>query len=376
MTARKIAIFTDSFYPNVDGVAYRVREMSEELARRGFQVRVYFPGRISNVERYGAYDAVSQKGFKFALYPQYRIPLISGYAFEDAIKFSPDIIHSHTPVSMGRLSVKVARRLELTPYATFHTFINDPETIQKYVHIGRRFSIALSKSLNIYLRRFYARFSWVAAPSEHTKKVLEEIGIGKVIRQDIGIDLRAYRNLPSQEEAKRMLGISPEIKVALYMGRIGAEKNLEVLIKASPELSEKGIRTVICGTGPYLEKLRNMASSSGSNVIFKGFVPEDQKPLYYRCADVFCNPSLFENQSAVDIEAMACGTPILVPKRSSQYEFIKAGKAGEAYDSESDIPDLADEIISRRKEYNPSAIAESYSVEGYVDRLLASYGIS
>lgn len=376
MSERKIAIFTDSFYPNVDGVAYRVREMSEELSRRGFTVRVYFPGRISAVENRNSYTAVSQKGLTFFLYPQYRIPLLSRYAFENALRFSPDIIHAHTPVSMGRLSVKVAKRLEITPYATFHTFINDPETIRKYAHLGRSVSLALSKSLNMYLKRFYARFSWVAAPSDHTKRALESIGIRKVIRQDIGIDLRSYRDLPSQEEAKKLLGISPETKIALYMGRIGAEKNLDVLIRSSGELLKKGIRTVICGSGPYLEKLRAMADSFGSDVVFKGFVPEDQKPLYYRSADIFCNPSLFENQSAVDIEAMSCGTPILVPKRSSQYEFILAGKAGEAYENESEIPEMAERIISMRHEYDPSVIAESYSVEGYVDRLLENYGIS
>ena len=371
---KRVALFTDSFYPNVDGVSYRVREVASELSKRGFQVRVFAPGHVTGTENFDGFQVVRQRGFPFPLYPQYRIPLKTSFSMEEAVKFAPEIVHSHTPVSIGNLACRVSKKFSLNPLATFHTFINDPGAMSRYIHLGMRASTMISKAFNLYLVNFYRKFRYVVAPSAFTKSILERLGFRNVIRQDIGIDLSIFRNLPSKDEARNALGIHRSSKIVLYMGRIGAEKNLDVLARAGSRLAERGFSVLVCGTGPHLEELKILSERINAGVKFMGFIPEQHKPLYYRSADVFFNPSLFENQSAVDIEAMAAGTPILVPRNSSQFEFLSSGLGGDAYTAEEQIPDLAESLISR-SDLDPATTASGYTVEKHVDRLLEIYGM-
>ncbi len=368
----KIALFTDSFHPNVDGVSYRVKEVASELSKRGFEVRVFASGNSTGVEYFDGFQTVRQMGLPFPLYPQYKIPISTRFSYKAAMKFDPDIIHSHTPIAMGNLASKVSTRISLNPLATFHTFINDPVALAKYTHLGVRLSSKISEAFNLYLVKFYRKFKFVVAPSEFTKSILENLGFNNVVRQDNGIDLTAFKNLPSRDEARSAIGIHKSSKIILYMGRIGAEKNLEVLVRLTKKLSERGFSVIICGSGPHLPELKNFSEKIKAKVEFKGFIPEEQKPLYYRAANVFINPSLFENQSAVDVEAMAAGTPIIVPRNSSQYEYIAHGRSGGAYTEEDEIPELVDLLLSRT-DLDPGTTASGYSVENHVDKLLEIY---
>lgn len=372
-----VAIYTDSYHPAMDGVVVYIDNIARGLSRHNIDVTIVTVGGGKySVSSPDGFDVIKTRGIQFPPYPQYNIGINPFRANKEIIKRNIDVIHTQTPFTMGFAGMLVSRHLRSPLISTFHSMVFDETVISSYSSSGSAMTKRLAGLLKKYLKWHYTKYDLVISPSDDIAGKIRNIGLENVTVLNNGIDLGKFHTNLSKAESRERLGIDECRKIILYLGRIGREKDLEILIDSWKGLSQNGIDVMIAGSGPHLEHYRNYAQKSGaSNIEFLGFVPEDRKLLLYRSADIFCNPSDYEVQSTVDIEAMAMGTPILVPDESSQVELAVHGVSGEifAHGNSSDLVAVAVNMFERIDSYRPQRIADNFSIEHHVEQLIALY---
>lgn len=373
----KVAIYTDSYRPAMDGVVVYIDNIVKRLAELNHEVIVVTTGSRSSLEKTPeGFEILKTRGIKFPPYPQYTIGLTPFAVNREIIKRNVDVIHTQTPFSMGFSGRLASRHLDCAFLSTFHSLVFDETVISSYSRSNIAMTRRLARIIKRYLKWHYSKYDTVISPSEDIAGKIREIGIENVTVLNNGIDLKKFKTDLTRDEARERLGLDPDDKILLYLGRIGREKDLEILIDAHKYLDKENIRIMISGSGPHLEFYREYAKRIGAdNIKFTGFVPEEEKILLYRSADIFCNPSDYEVQSTVDLEAMSLNTPILVPDKSSQVELALPGKSGEIFthgNSES-LADKASIMFSELDKYRPETVSDNFSIEHHVDRLIDLY---
>lgn len=378
MKKLKIAFYTDVYLPTVDGTVNSIVRSRKELERRGHKVYVFTAGG-KDAEDLEKKDKrlVVLKGMRFRRYPQYTIALKPNYRL-NLRDVKPDIIHFHTPFNMGVLAIHARNVTGAKLVSTFHTLIFSDESLSNFFSKNRIIKTIGKLTLMRYLRWLYKKSDVVISPSNFIKHTLRtKLHLSNDIEViPSGIELRNRKKAISRELARKELGIGRKEKILLYLGRVSPEKNLYFILKSGKRLEKAGFRIVMAGTGPYLDKCRAISNEKGlKNIYFPGFVSEKIKRYYYAAADVFCNPSTFDTQSLVDLEAMAEGLPILVPEGSAQAEFLEKGACGEVFDkgSEEDMVSKALMIVKNKYRYSPKSVAEQYDIHNEVDHLLEVY---
>jgi 1,2-diacylglycerol 3-alpha-glucosyltransferase len=367
-----VAIYSDSYHPAQDGVVTYIDALRKSLDLVGATAYVVTTSRKQGIDP--AENVFYAKGIALMSYPQYSI-CVRPFSMNRRIAvLEPAVIHSQTPFSMGLASLRAAKLSGSKKIATFHSLVFSERAISAYLHPNQIVVRSARTGLIRYLRWFYSRFDVLISPSNFIREKLEEIGIYGSVVVNNGVDIEKFLSSPDREEARRLLGIPDEERIILYLGRIGYEKNLEILIRAAPSLARKGFRVYIVGSGPSLDYYQKLAEMiAPHSILFKGRVTEYEKILYFSAANVFCNPSQFEVLSTVDIEAMACNTPLLVPSDSSQEEIIEGGKGGMAFvsDDPESLSDRAEDIASGV--YSPRKLTGRYSLENHGKRISSIY---
>ncbi len=377
MKKLRIVFYTDSYLPSVDGVVTSILNTRKELERRGHEVYVFTAGtKETKMLQKKDKHLVVMGGVHFRSYPQYTIAMRPEFQI-NIQKLRPDILHFHTPFSMGFLAQRHQKFTDAKLVSTLHTLVFSEEVLSSYLPKNKFLRIFERLLLMRYLRWIYRKSDAIIAPSQYVKRLIKEKLHLKNFIEVIpsGICLNKIKKV-SRFEARKKLGIKNYEKILLYFGRVSPEKNLKFLIKAAKLFEKKDFRIIIAGGGPYLEKCVAMATKLNlKNVSFPGFIPEDLIKYYYGAADVFCNPSLFETLSLVDIEAMARGLPILVPDHSAQAEFLLHGRCGEVFDrrSKKDMVKKAIKIFENCRRYSTYKVAEMFSVKTSVDKILHLY---
>lgn len=372
-----VAIYTDSYRPAMDGVVVYIDNIAREMSRRGISVLIVTTGNKTGIEKseYG-FEILRTRGITFPTYPQYRIGISPFRANREAIRRKVDVVHTQTPFSMGFAGRLAARRLNSVFISTFHSMVFDETVISSYSRSGAAVTRRIAAIMRRYLKWHYAKYNTVISPSDDIAGKIRGIGISNVTVLNNGIDLNKFHTDLSKEEARKTLGLDTQDKIILYLGRIGKEKDLDILINAHEHLAEYGINVIIAGSGPHLKYYKEYArEKNAGNVRFYGFVSEEDKILLYRSADIFCNPSGYEVQSTVDIEAMSLGTPILVPDRSSQIELARSGISGEIFihGNSQSLSENAEKMFNSIDRYSPETVAKEFSIERHVDLLVEQY---
>ncbi len=367
-----VAIYSDSYYPAQDGVVTYIDALRKSLTLVGVSSCVVSTSRKPGLDM--AENVFYARGMTLPSYPQYSICIRPFSINRRIVDLKPSVVHSQTPFSMGLSALRVAKLSGARKIATFHSLVFSERALSAYLISSKAVTRVVHSGLIRYMRWFYSRFDVLISPSNYIREKLEEVGIDGSVVVNNGVDIEKYLSCPDRESSRKLLGIPLQEKIVLYLGRIGYEKNLEILIRAAPSLARKGFMVYIVGSGPSLEYYRKLASIiAPHNILFKGRVSEEDKLLYFSAADVFCNPSQFEVLSTVDIEAMACGTPLLVPSDSSQVEIIEGGKGGMAFTSDDpeSLADRAEDIVSRK--YSPRDLTQKYSLENHGRKMSSIY---
>ncbi len=359
----RIGFFTDTFLPQRNGAVTGILGSGSELVKRGHEVSVFCP--TSNVKEFQGMTVYSYPAVTFRSYPEFKIAVPRGRDMVPRL----DIVHTHSPFTMGFFGWRVARLQKIPRVSTFYTML--PEYVGYVSRVGK---IALKLATWSFCRTFYNRHNKLIALSETSKKFLEEHGIRKPIWViPVGIDTDFFRPF-DKTTARKRLGLDGG-KIFLSLGRLGHEKSIDVIIRAFKNVDAK---LIIVGRGPAEEKLKKLTRKLGlqKKVVFKGFVPEKIKPLYYSAADAFIIASETETQGVVAVEAMACGTPVIGADFPPIPEAVKDGKNGCLFEP-GDSEDLAEKISafepSKRMRESAIRTSKKYSIKECTTKLEKFY---
>ena len=310
----KIGLFTDTYYPQINGVATSVRILKENLEMFGHQVFVFTTTdpqaekEEKNVFRVRSFPIVSDRRVGMFYQPQ----------LARAIKnIGLDIIHTHTEFSLGIFGKLVARMLHIPLLHTYHTIYED------YTHYIIKkgtmnpFAKSVAKKMSAH---FCNSADKVIVPTDKVKDLLSSYGVRRNISIiPTGIDLNKFSKAHYEwnriQKIRRDLGIGSIDQVLLYIGRLSLEKNiLEIIMNLKPYLQKhKHVKLVLVGDGPARDDLENVVQqlNLSKQIIFAGEIPWDDIGLYYQLGDVFVSASTSETQGLTYIEALASGLPVL-----------------------------------------------------------------
>jgi glycosyltransferase involved in cell wall biosynthesis len=304
----RVAIFSDSALPILNGVSISIDALVTELRNQGHSVHIFtaayhgYEDTDPNTCRFPAVETPWTKGYPLAFPPFYQmLPVFRRQRF--------DVIHTHTPFTIGTVGLRWAQSHDIPIVSTYHTLYDRyahyvPLFPRRYV----RFKIA--KHTNFY----YNHVDQVITPSEASMKWLRRHAVTKPITViPTGIP---HRPPIQRAEARDALGIGPDQRIMLYVGRIATEKNLDPLFEMAARAFalDPSLRLWLVGDGPYRRACADMARDLGigDRVRFIGFVPRAEVDRYYAAADLFVFSSITETQGLVVQEAMVYGLPAVV----------------------------------------------------------------
>jgi 1,2-diacylglycerol 3-alpha-glucosyltransferase len=322
----RIAIFTESFTPFVNGVSISVETLKQEMERRGHQVYVFAPC-------YPGYTDPVDGVFRF---PSRAAPSTPNYPL--AIPFSPrlhrefrnlkvDIVHTQTPFFLGMLGLKWGHAARKPVVTTNHT--QYPE----YTHYLPLVPYSWSRAAMIWhMRRYYSACDGVVVPSEVAGELLRSYGISNRI-EVIATGVEAPDLLGAgKEEVRAQYGIPQDAPLLAYVGRLAVEKNLGLLMDSFQEVGRRIPRAtlIVVGDGPMLRDLRAGVKSNGlgGQVFFTGGLPQKKVWDILRAADLFAFPSSTETQGLAICEALSTGLPCVVVNEGGSREVVEDGEDG------------------------------------------------
>ena len=318
----KIAYFTDTFVPDINGVVTSILNSSERLAKKGHQIYIFAPkpkdkssiilGKNITIYYYPRLKLTKYPDFQFAV-PNFDLAM-------KIRRIRPDVIHIHTPAFMGGMALMLAKLFNILTISTYHTFLPD---FLEFAPFPKK--ISTSKAAHrltwAFTRRFYNRCDIVTTPSIAMKQELEKHGIKRpVVFLSNGVDLNKFRPQDCKKSGNTIL----------HVGRISYEKNIDVLIKAFSLLKNKKSKLLIAGKGPAFDDLKKLVHSLNlfDRVIFLGPIKHDDLPKLYCTGDLFATASTVETEGIVILEAIACGLPIVGVNALALPYIIEHGKSG------------------------------------------------
>ncbi len=319
----KIGMFTDSYRPYVSGVVRSIETVAEKLTELGHEVYIFAP----------CYPEYKQEArvFRFIsvptpTYPDFAIALPFSLHLHSTIKkIGLDIIHVHSPFSMGMLGARCAKRLGIPLVFTYHTMYD------QYVHY-LPFAKNISRKVILgFARNFCNRCDLVITPTEVVRAVVEQHLQTKVEVVPTGIDINEYSSA-NPRWLRETCEIADKTKVLLHLGRMGKEKNVGFLLQAFSEVlkEQPNTRLVIVGEGPERNNLIAQAEQMNlrDSVLFTGGLSRQNVINSYVGADVFVFASTSETQGLVLGEAKAAGTPVVAVKALGASEMVADGIDG------------------------------------------------
>lgn len=337
----RIAIFTESYEPIINGVSVCVSTLRDGLSRRGHEVFVFAPAfqgyhdEAEHVYRLPATHTVLMRDYPFPVpfAPEARRAFAS-------LDF--DIVHTQTPFLLGVMGAKWARRFGVPFVSTNHTLYTE------YAHYCPVRPKALTKwFLTRLMRWYYSGCDAIVVPSSPVEKILRSYGVKNRV-EIIKTGIEPVCQLPPEHrgEARRRHGVGEGDFMLLYVGRIAREKNLRMLLTAFKAVAARhdNAKLVLVGGGPALAETKVFAAGLdlGDKIEFVGMLKRQEIAPIYGAADAFAFPSTTETQGIAICEALSAGLPVVAVNAGGIPENIEAGVDG--FLTEDDPAQFADRI--------------------------------
>jgi len=363
MALPRVAAFTDTYLPTVNGVTYTVKTWREQWSSRESRMDVVYP-KSDHQATPGEYPVSS---LPFPFYEGFRV---AAPRIPSAVE-AADVVHAHTPFSLGLAAKRFARSSDAPLVASYHTPTSE---YAEYVSVSEHFERFIGGTAQRYEQWFLNNADVVITPSERTAEHLRSnVGVETPIEVLAnGVDTDFFE--PIDTAAFRERHDLPDGPLVGYTGRHGYEKCLDDIVAATAELD---VTLVFGGDGPAREDLEAAADEAGVDAHFLGFLDRAELPELYAALDVFAFPSPVETQGLVALEANACGTPVVGVDSGALVGTIDHGENGFKY-PEGDIEAFRDGIQRALDEYEGLretclARREETSVEHSVDQLVEIY---
>ena len=315
----RIALFTETFLPAIDGVVTRLRHTIEELVRIGDEVLIFAPS--GGPDSYAGARIYQVPGVSFPPYPQIQLSPPHAGIGRALRQFNPDVIHTVNPYVLGVGGIFYARYLKVPLVASYHTNV---AAYARFYRLG-----FLEGAGRWWARTLHNRARINLCTSEATLDYLLRGGIKHVRLWPQGVDARSFcPERASYEWRVRLSGGHPDKKLLLFVGRLAPEKSIRQLRAVLREFSNA--RLAIVGDGPARKGLER--EFLGTPAIFTGLLKGDDLAAAYASADLFLFPSATETLGMVMIEALASGLPVVAARSGAAHEVVSGGKNGLLYE--------------------------------------------
>lgn len=382
----RIGIFTDSYPPYINGVSTSIVMLKKALEKKGHQVFIVAVNDKGHSYRFEENNKVIRlPGIPIGIY-DYRLTSIYPVRVINRIKkWNLDVIHSQTEFGVGTFARIIAKQYDIPLVHTYHTMYED------YVHyITKGYFNKSSKKVVEHLTKFYCdkTATELIVP---TKKIYALFKEKYKYERNVhiiptGIDVeRFYREKISNkevEEIKNVIGIKPNDFVILFVGRIGREKSIDVLIESQYAFIKKhpNCKLVIIGDGPdmpgYLKLVKKYKLED--NVKFIGKIPWEEIPKYYQIATVFATASRTETQGLTVIEAMASSLPVVAADDESFKEVVVDDLNGYLFSNKKQYRKIIEKLLNDKDKViylskQARISSEAYSSKYFAERVLKVY---
>lgn len=351
----RVALFTETYVPYINGVVTHVKILKEGLEELGHEVLVvtaddstrrhyvkngvlHCPARhFKRFYNYSVSNAISQRRLKFIR------------------DFHPDIIHIHNEFGIGLSGIAAAKILKVPLVYTLHTMYDD---YLYYIAPSKMMWLA-KKVAHHYIRFLGNSATALTGPSKKCQEYFKMVGVRKdvsVIPNSVELDDFDPDKITTEQRRafREKYGFSEDVMIACFVGRLGKEKSVDVLLDywAKTIRPEDRIMLCIIGGGPSSDDLKAQAKELGieSMVVFTGAIPHTEMPPCYASCDVYVTASLSENHSISMLEGMASGLPVLQRYDELNEDQIISGVNGYTYNSPEEMADELRRIRQMSKE--------------------------
>ena len=288
-TPNTIAIVTDAWFPQVNGVVRTLSRTKEELEKRGHRVEVISPEGYRSVP--------------CPTYPEIRLALFATRSVKKRLTaLKPDAVHIATEGPLGLAARRWCRRNHLPFTTSYHT------RFPEYVRLRVPIPVSLSYA---FLKWFHGPAHRMLVATQSMENELIEWGFSNIGRWSRGVDLELFQTKPDRE--------TPKTPVLLYVGRVAPEKNIGAFLDTPCE----GVKRVV-GGGPELDQLK----AKYPDVEFVGYKHGEELAACMRDADCFVFPSLTDTFGLVILESLASGVPVAAYPAPGPIDLIQNGKNG------------------------------------------------
>jgi glycosyltransferase involved in cell wall biosynthesis len=363
----RIAFFTETFLPKIDGVVNTLCYLLDHLAARGHASLLFAPE--GGPTRYAHTPVIGLAGIPFPLYPELKLVPPHVDVSRRLATFQPDLIHVINPFSLGVVGLNKARALQVPVVASYHTDIPG---------FAARWGLGLFREpLWAYLRWLHNQANLNLCPSRVTQKELEAQGIQQTKIWSRGVDTQRFN--PDQHSLAWRLRLSrgrPEAPLLLYVGRLSPEKRVDWLRPMLAALPQ--VRLAIVGDGPARPELERLFAHTPT--VFTGYLQGNDLARAYAAADIFVFPAANETLGNVVLEAMASGLPVVAARSGGVLDNVVDGETGLLFEPESQealvaaVSQLvADERYTQKLGMASRAWVQNRSWASVLDGLLADY---
>lgn len=315
----RIAVFTETFLPKIDGIVTVLQLMLRRLHEVGHQVILFGPA--GGPKEFAGAEIVGVGGPPLPFYPELRINVPRPFVWRKLNEFRPDLVHVVNPFFLGPFGLGMARRMRKPLLASFHT------DVARYVeHYGYGF---IAPAVWAYMRNIHNQADVNLCPSTAIRKDLIDHGFKRVRWWKRGIDTELFTPGPRDEAMRaRLTDGHPDDFLVINVGRQSPEKSLKPLREHITQ--RPGVRLAMVGGGPSHEELK--AHFRGTNTVFPGYLRGQELVAAYRSADAFIFPSTTETFGLVALEAMACRVPVIAARSGGVLDTVVDGENGLFFD--------------------------------------------
>ncbi len=390
----RVALFSDTYTPYINGVAVSVQVLKNELEKHGHEVYVVTAEAPSDSDYVDdGPNIIRLPGIKLKKIYGYRMcNVFSLKGMNELRKADLDVIHVNTEFGVGQFGRLAAEILNLPVVYTYHTMYED------YTHYISGSKLEVLDPLLKRITNAFSRFNGdmcteLIVPSGKTKEALERYGITKNMHViPTGLELEKFDrkalNLARQIEIKEECNIKDGQFVLVFVGRIAKEKGLDVVLDGVKVAKDLGanFKFICVGGGPYLDELKDIATKLDINdfVCFTDKKPNTEVPNYYHASSTFVSASQTETQGLTFIEAMASGLPVLARHDENLDDVVLEGRNGYYFEdaedlgnriyemSKSDLTEISSKAYEDSKQYSSETFYESV-ISVYYDSIQHKY---
>ncbi len=375
----RIGIFSDSYFPYINGVSTSILMLKNALEKLGHEVFVVTvnPNKMK-LEYEDNKKIIRLPGVPIGIYDYRLTNIYSVKAINTIRKWKLDVIHSQTEFGVGTFSRVVASQLRIPIVHTYHTYYEDYMYYITKGHFDKTSRKFVKELANFYCDK---SIDELIVP---TKKIYDVYKDKYKFKRDVniiptGLEIEKFykENFDIKEvnKIKEKYKINKNDFVLLFVGRIGKEKNIDLLINNMVD----NTKLVIVGDGPDIDFYKELVKQNKveDKVIFVGKIPYNEIPIYYQLGDIFVTASTSETQGLTVIEALASSLPVLAIDDDS-FRSVINDENGFLFKNEEEYKEILNKIVKdkniiKEKSEKARESSKNYSSETFALRVLEVY---